>query len=120
MYSYKKFIFSSILIFFLIQPAYPETKLVSKSELTPTKEHIVSTRIITQLLENYHYKPAKLTDEFSLLVFNKYINALDPMKIYFTKADIEQFKHHSTKIDDYLKTASIEPLLKFLKNLGQG
>ena len=37
------------------------------------------------------------------------------MKIYFTKADIEQFKHHSTKIDDYLKTASIEPLFEIFK-----
>ncbi len=115
MYSYKKFIFSSVFVFFLIQPAYPETKLVSETELTPTKEHVVATRIITQLLENYHYKPAKLTDEFSLVVFNKYINALDPMKIYFTRTDIEQFEHHSTKIDDYLKTASLEPLFEIFR-----
>ena len=115
MHSYKKIIFSFGFVIFLIPNVYSDTKLVPSTELGPTKEHVLATRIITQLLENYHYKPAKLTDEFSLLVFNKYINALDPMKIYFTKADIEQFKHHSTKIDDYLKTASIEPLFEIFK-----
>ncbi|OUU75947.1 MAG: hypothetical protein CBC29_01185 [Methylococcaceae bacterium TMED69] len=115
MHSYKKFIFSFVFVIFLIPNVYSDTKLVPKTELGPTKEHVLATRIITQLLENYHYKPVKLTDDLSLLVFNKYINALDPMKIYFTLEDIKRFEYHSLKTDDYLEKALLTPLFEIFK-----
>ncbi len=115
MHSYKKFVFSFIFVIFQIPFAYSDTKLVPKTELGPTKEHIIATRIITQLLENYHYKPAILNDDLSLLIFNKYLNALDPMKTYFTIKDIERFEYHGLKIDDYLEKASLGPLFEIFK-----
>lgn len=116
MYFNKKFIFSISLFYLFFSRAYGDLSVVPEIELNPTQEHIIATTIITQLLENYHYKPVKLNDELSRLVFNRYINALDPMKIYFTKKDIEKLKIHSTEIDDYLNQAKIGPLFEIFRN----
>ena len=86
--------------------------MVPESELVPTKEHVIATKLITELLENYHYKPVKLNDGLSSLIFERYINALDPMKIYFTKEDIIEFEQHKNKVDDYLNKASLMPLFE--------
>jgi carboxyl-terminal processing protease len=65
----------------------------------PTKyEQILHN--VGELLEQVHYSPKKLDDEFSKEVFSKYLEALDPEKNIFLQSDIEQLKKYENKIDD--------------------
>lgn len=57
--------------------------------------------IVFRQIENTHYQPAIINNDFSKNVFNDYLNRLDPDKIFFTNTDYQDFKEFETKLDDY-------------------
>ncbi|CAN5194009.1 carboxy terminal-processing peptidase [soil metagenome] len=63
------------------------------------------------VLKEGHYSPRKIDDAFSLLVFNKYLNDIDPDKMYFLAKDITSFKKYQSRIDDEINGRS--PLESF-------
>jgi carboxyl-terminal processing protease len=52
------------------------------------------------LLEQVHYSPRKIDDDFSKLVLNRFENDLDGDKSIFLLSDINSFKKYQTRIDD--------------------
>ena len=60
-------------------------------------------RLITYLLDQGHFAPQDINDDFSERVYNDYINQLDPFKRYFYASDIEEFDNYKNQIDDQLK-----------------
>src|ERR1700692_3730727 len=60
------------------------------------------------VLEQGHYSPKKIDDNFSKEVLNKYIDDIDPDKYIFLQKDIDNFKKFETKIDDEIHGASLE------------
>lgn len=63
---------------------------------------------VMALLEQGHYAPRPIDDEFSRSVFNNTIEALDYEKKFFIKSDIEALSVHKDKIDDQIKNNSLE------------
>src|SRR4029078_186244 len=60
------------------------------------------------VLEQGHYSPKKIDDDYSKEVFKKYIDDLDGDKYIFLQKDIDGFKKYETKIDDEIHGASLE------------
>jgi carboxyl-terminal processing protease len=60
------------------------------------------------VLEQGHYSPKKIDDNFSKEVFKKYIEDLDPDKFIFLQKDIDGFKKYETKIDDEIHGDNLE------------
>ena len=60
------------------------------------------------VLEQGHYSPKKIDDEFSKEVFKKYLEDLDPDKFIFIQKDIDGFKKFETKIDDEIHGSNLE------------
>ncbi len=54
-----------------------------------------------KLLE-YHVSPRRIDDQFSADVYNRFINSLDPDKLYFSQQDLNDLKPFETKLDDEL------------------
>lgn len=65
-------------------------------------------QLIGEFLEEGHYNPKKIDDEFSKTVFTKFLKELDGDKTYFLKSDIDQFKKYEAKIDDEIHGATLE------------
>ncbi|MEY4660457.1 MAG: hypothetical protein RLZZ42_409, partial [Bacteroidota bacterium] len=63
---------------------------------------------VTEMLEEAHYNPKKVDDEFSRKIFNKYIETLDPDKNIFLAADIKELKKFELSIDDELHGSPIQ------------
>ena len=63
---------------------------------------------VTQLLEKQHYSPKKIDDNFSKVLFNKFLNDLDYDKTLFTQADIKALKKFETKLDDEMHGSNLE------------
>ncbi len=59
-------------------------------------------------LETKHYSSVEIDDNFSSLVFDSYIDALDGSKLYFMKDDIDQLSAYRYTLDDSLKDGSVE------------
>lgn len=51
-------------------------------------------------IQQNHYQPRVLDDQFSLLVYENVLEELDSRRLYFTVQDIEQLEEYKTTIDD--------------------
>ncbi len=68
------------------------------------------TRIIRNvglLLEQGHYSPKPINDDFSKVVLKKFIEDMDGDKNIFLQSDIDGFKKFETKIDDEIHGAEL-------------
>ena len=63
--------------------------------------------ILKYSLSNNHYQPQDINDEFSSIVFDDFIDNLDPTKRYFLKSDIEEFSKYRNDIDDQIKNEDV-------------
>lgn len=75
------------------------------------------------LLEQGHYSPKKIDDDFSKAILKKFTETLDDDKNIFLKSDIESFKKYETKIDDEIHGANFESFFAindvYLKRLNE-
>ena len=94
------FLFSAILIAF-------GTSGNNKPD-TPEEKYQRIFSEISEMLEDAHFSPRKIDDQFSKDVFKKYLSSLDPDKNVFIQSDIRELKKFETKIDDELHGAPIQ------------
>lgn len=64
--------------------------------------------LLTHTLNETHYDPAKLDNEFSKKVYRNTLDKLDNDKRFFTQADIKKLKKFETSIDDQLKSGKTD------------
>jgi carboxyl-terminal processing protease len=69
-------------------------------ELKPQRQEAQAARLAAELLTRYHYKKIPLDDAFSEKIFDQYLKSLDPEKLFFVQADIDQLSGDRTKLDD--------------------
>jgi carboxyl-terminal processing protease len=58
-------------------------------------------------LEKGHYEPKLINDDFSVSVFEDFIDVVDPTKRYFLASDIADFEQYKFQIDDQIKNTDI-------------
>lgn len=83
--------------------AFASCSFTSKTFDNPDKDKLL-IQLITYVLDQGHFDPQELNDEFSENVFYDYLNQLDPFKRYFYQSDIEEFEAYKNQIDDQLKS----------------
>ena len=66
------------------------------------------TRNVVSILKSRHYRKQNFNDDFSHKVFEKYLEMLDPSRIYFTKEDLKKWERHYSKLDDDLDAGNVE------------
>lgn len=71
----------------------------------PKSKYTKIIRNVGLLLEQGHYSPKPIDDNFSKLVLKKFIEDLDGDKNIFLQGDIESFKKFDSKIDDEIHGA---------------
>jgi carboxyl-terminal processing protease len=80
----------------------------SSSHKTPVNRYEKVLALIGEMLEDGHFSPKKIDDNFSKEVMTRFLKSLDPDKIYFLASDIEQFKKFEKRIDDEIHGAKLE------------
>lgn len=76
--------------------------------LNPEPQHFRSTLLINTLLNQHHYRKVPINDSLSSVIYDKYINAIDPNKEYFLKADIDYFEKYRNRLDDDIKQGNLD------------
>lgn len=72
----------------------------------PDKDKLL-IELITYVLDQGHFDPKDIDDNFSENVYMDYLGALDPLKRMFRASDIEEFSKYKYLIDDQLKKSEI-------------
>lgn len=95
-----KFLLLALLI------AFASCSFTSKTFDDPDKDKLL-IQLITYVLNQGHFEPQELNDDFSANVFDDYLNQLDPFKRYFYESDIKEFEAYKHQLDDQLKAYDV-------------
>ena len=68
--------------------------------LEAAPQQVQAAAMTAELLSRFHYKPVPLDDAMSQKMFDRFLKSLDPEKVYFLQADIDQFAGARDKLDD--------------------
>ncbi len=64
----------------------------------PTDANIV--KFVCEILQSQHYLRLKFNDQLSSRFFDRYIESLDSLRIYFTQGDLAEFEKYRLRLDD--------------------
>ncbi|WP_296313673.1 carboxy terminal-processing peptidase [Winogradskyella sp. UBA3174] len=95
-----KFLLLALLI------AFASCSFTSKTFNDPDKDKLL-IQLITYVLDQGHFDPQEINDDFSANVFGDFLDQLDPFKRYFYASDIKEFEAYKDKIDDQLKSYDV-------------
>lgn len=79
------------------------------AQLTPKPQHLLASRLATRFISGYHYHRSKLDEDISTRVFDQYMELLDPNRMYFTAADMEDLERYRPHLESALKSANLDP-----------
>ncbi|MDG2276122.1 MAG: carboxy terminal-processing peptidase [Flavobacteriaceae bacterium] len=96
----------SFLSLFLLVSSISFANPTDNKNPDPEKDKILIS-VLNYMLTRGHYVQKELNDEFSEMVFNNFIDGLDPSKRYFTKNDLKEFSKYKFQIDNQLKESDI-------------
>lgn len=77
--------------------------------LKPSFEQQYASNLATKFLTNYHYKDTRLDDNLSQVIFDRYLELLDPNRSYFLASDIQTFERYKQGLDDALRHSDLLP-----------
>ena len=75
-------------------------------EVNPDKEKLVLGTLLA-VMDQVHFKPPNLNDDFSKKAFKKYLNDLDGAKWFFTQEEVDQLKAFELEIDDQAEVGDL-------------
>ena len=78
---------------------------------SPSAEQATASKLVYGILSDsrYAYRPRALDDTLSAEVFKRYLESLDPAKLFFTTADIDTLATYRATLDDAIKSGEIAP-----------
>ncbi|WP_299228689.1 carboxy terminal-processing peptidase [uncultured Psychroserpens sp.] len=94
------------LLLLVLLLAFASCSFTSKTFEDPDKDKLL-VQLITYVLDQGHFNPQQVNDDFSKEVFDDYLEQLDPFKRYFYASDIKEFEAYKTDLDDQIKSYDI-------------
>ncbi|MFL2634098.1 MAG: carboxy terminal-processing peptidase [Candidatus Marisimplicoccus sp.] len=93
----------SAIVSFVIYFEVSNTKFSSEE---PNKDKLL-VDLVSYVLDKLHYDPKIINDDFSINVYEDFIDAVDSQKRFLIKSDIELFSQYRLLIDDQIKSSDI-------------
>ena len=78
-----------------------------QDENDPIKEKVIQNAVIS-ILNQHHYSPEDLGDDFSEEAYDLFLEYIDSRKRYLTKEDLTQLEGYKYLIDDEIQSGSFE------------
>lgn len=89
----------------------------------PSADDKYITKVVTRLLGREHLSKRQLDDEISQRALKSFLRQLDPMKLYFTQVDIDEFGEQEFRLDDMALDGEVDMAYtifnRFLQRLDQ-
>ena len=85
---------------------YFEVSNVNFSSDEPNKDRLL-VDLVSYVLDKLHYDPQIINDDFSIKVYDDFIDAVDSQKRFLLKSDLELFSQFRLSIDDQINSSNI-------------
>jgi len=77
------------------------------AQLEPQAQEARAAHLTAEVLSRFHYKAVPLDNALSSKMFDQYLKALDPEKLYFLQSDIDRLAVDRTLLDDAILTEDL-------------
>jgi carboxyl-terminal processing protease len=94
------------LLLLVLLLAFASCSFTSKKFEDPNKDKVL-IELVTYFLDNGHFSPKDINDDFSQEVYEEYLEQLDPLKRYFYASDIKEFEAYKNDLDDQIKAYDV-------------
>ena len=84
------------------------TALLAQQYATPKPEFTQIAKLVCQMIEKEHLVRSPINDMIAGRTVDHFIKELDPQKLYFLQADIDEFQQVRTTLDDSVKQGNID------------
>jgi carboxyl-terminal processing protease len=91
---------------------YTEADKIQASSLSPTRDQIEASLHVARSLSLSHYRKQPINKALSEEIYEHYLDALDPSRLYFLQADIDEFETFRFRLDSAIKTGQLSPAFK--------
>lgn len=78
------------------------------NEPDQAKKEFFTLQAVVNFMDRMHYEPKSLDDDLSHLVYNSYLEALDPAKRFLMQAEVEQLLVYKSDIDNEISAGSFK------------
>ena len=85
---------------------YYEVSNTKFSSNEPNKDKLL-VDLVSYVLDKLHYNPKIINDDFSINVYEDFIDAVDSQRRFLLKSDLELFSQYRLSIDDQIKSSDI-------------
>ena len=85
---------------------YFEVSNVNFSSDEPNKDRLL-VDLVSYVLDKLHYDPQIINDDFSIKVYDDFIDAVDSQKRFLLKSDLELFTQYRLSVDDQIDSSDI-------------
>ena len=103
----KKLIWWVLALTAATQVAAADSEASAPPLLKPEAQEAKAAHLAAELLSRYHYKAMPLDDALSAKMFDEYLKALDPEKLYFLQSDVDRLAADRTRLDDAILTEDL-------------
>lgn len=83
------------------------TCLAKIETINYTASQSATAKEIVKKLQSRHYREQKFDDALSRSYLTKYVESLDPSRLFFYQSDIHNFDKHETSFDDYFQKGDL-------------
>ena len=104
-----------VLGIFFLAFQFSKASVADTTELKPKPVYGRAARVISYILDTYHYRKISLNDSLSAAILLQYINELDNSRIYFLASDIQSFDKYKSVIDDLTRKEDVSPAYEIYK-----
>ncbi len=107
-YPTKSFWLTALFLGALIALSAWATRSEAQAEtISPDAAHSRIVKLLHYFVKNRHYSKPRLDDDLSSIIFDRYLEHLDPNRSFFYAADIEEFEHIRWRLDNHIRRARL-------------
>jgi len=88
---------------------------VLEPNLQPVGRHEQIGLLATEFVERSHYSHAKVDDDLSSQILDRYIESLDNNRMYLLASDIDEFETFRYQLDDMIRSEPLDPVFQMFE-----
>ena len=67
-----------------------------------------TTLMVSDMVTRYHISQRKIDDDVSQRLIRRFLQEIDPQKLYLTQPEVDRLNRYSTQLDDLIKVGNVD------------
>ncbi len=88
--------------------AFAALGFIAQAYSEPTDEDQETTKLVVDLITRFHISQKTIDDDVSKQLIDRFLEQLDPQKLYFIQENIDGFHKFKTELDDQIRKGDVK------------